>query len=118
MLYDYVKDILSKTDNLKAVYIGKTSNPDNAEKRHREKYCNTQVVAIGPPDAISQCEDYLIQNLKKDLACTVEVDNKNAGSAGNPNANMLYVSWDVKYESIDQLDSPDFDLEPYELIKE
>lgn len=115
-LYDYVKDILCKTENLKAVYIGKTSSEESAEKRHQDKYDNTQEIAFGLPKTISKAEDYLIKNLKKELSCIINIDNKKEGSAGNPNADILYISWVVKYDNADQLFDPDFNEEPFELI--
>ena len=115
-LYVYVKSVLLKTENLETIYIGKTSNPESAESRHQKDFDKTQVVAIGKPDIISKAENYSIKHLKADLSCIVEVDNQNEGSAGNPNANMLYVSWEVRYININQLNEPDFNDEPFELI--
>ena len=114
-LYDCVKDVLLRTENLNAVYIGKTYSEESAEKRHQSEYDDTQIIAVGSPKIISKAEDFFIKNLKKDLSCLVKIDNKREGSAGNPNANMLYVSWNVKYETADQLLEPDFENYYYEI---
>ena len=115
-LYNYVKSILSSTENLKSIYIGKTSSVRNTEKRYQNDYDETHIIVSGTPNLVSKAEDFFIKHLKEDLQ-GVKVDNKNEGSGGSTTANMLYISWNVKYENIEQLFEPDFESYDFELIE-
>ena len=115
-LYNYVKSILSSTENLKSIYIGKTSSVRNTEKRYQNDYDETHIIVSGTPNLVSKAEDFFIKHLKEDLQ-GVKVDNKNEGSVGSTTANMLYISWNVKYENIEQLFEPDFESYDFELIE-
>lgn len=103
--------------NLKSVYIGKTWNLQNAEVRHSPNYDGTIPVAIGKAKIISEGEDYLIRILKERLPISIKIDNDKEGSAGNPNANMLYASLDIAYKTIDELDDDDLFDEIFELVE-
>ncbi len=103
--------------NLKAVYIGKTGNLQSAEVRHSPNYDGTIPVAIGTAKVISKGEDYLIKLLKERLPQNIKVDNIKEGSAGNPEANMLYVSLDVSYKTINELDDDVLFDELFELVE-
>ena len=115
-LYNYVKSILSSTENLQSIYIGKTSSVRNTEKRYQNDYDETHIIVSGTPNLVSKAEDFFIKHLKEDLQ-GVKVDNKNEGSGGSTTANMLYISWNVKYENIEQLFEPDFKSYDFELIE-
>lgn len=103
--------------NLKSVYIGKTENIQSAEVRHSPNYDGTIPFAIGNPVVISKGEDYLIKVLKEKLPQSIAIDNSKEGSAGNPKANMLYVSLDIAYKTIDELEDDDLFDEIFELVE-
>lgn len=102
--------------NLKSVYIGKTENIRSTEVRHTPEYDGTIPLAVGEPELISKGEDYLIRLLKEKLPASIIIDNQKEGSAGNPNANMLYASLNINYETIDELNDDDLFDELFELI--
>lgn len=108
---------LLSISNLKAVYIGKTGNLQSAEMRHSPNYDGTIPVAVGTAEIVNTGEDYLIRLLKERLPKSVKVDNLKEGSAGNPMANMLYISLDIAYKRIEDLYDGDLFSEPFELEK-
>lgn len=115
-VYEEVRKCFSTVSNLEALYVGKTDDTEYNENRHKKEYVNTKIIAKGTPHLISEGEDYLIKHLKNDFPCFI--DNKNEGSAGNPDANMLYIAWNINYENINQVDEPEIFDNPYELVKD
>ena len=85
-----------------AFYIGKTHNFEERRINHlqgendcpRYDYC--WELAKGSTEQIRKLENNLILYYKKDN----RLDNQNAGSAGNENANILYVAYCYKDESL------------------
>ena len=96
--------------------MGKTQNEKSAQMRHGKEYDRTRIIAFGKPNIIKRCEDYFIINLKHDFPNLIE--NEKEGSAGNPGADMLYISWVIEYNDINQLEEPELFEEPFELIGE
>lgn len=115
-LYEEIKNEFLTVSNLKALYVGKTNDKESAKKRHDEEYDNYKIIAIGDSTVISKAEDFFIKKLKQDFPSFI--DNKNGGSAGDPNADLLYITWNVDYKNEHQLDEPDLLDEPYMLVGE
>ncbi len=109
-----LKQRLLLIPNLNAIYIGKTQNLDSAEYRHNENYDKTTPIAIGTPTTISKAENHLIKSLKCYFN-DVEVKNINAGSAGNVDANMLYVCLNFSPKTIDELYDDELFDKPFTL---
>ena len=114
-LGELLKEKLSFISNLNAVYVGKTEHLESAERRHDIDYDRTIPIATGSPTIISKCEDYLIKTLRSSLN-GIKVDNMNAGSAGNSNANILYVSLDYTPKTDEELFDDDLVDKPLILI--
>lgn len=82
---------LSKSD-IVAFKVGKTENAQtrfNAEEYN--EYDFAQVIATGKPYDISNAENDLIEHFDNHSALRYKSSNRNAGSAGNPNATQLYI---------------------------
>lgn len=113
-VYEEIKKCFSTVSNLKELYVGKTDDVEYNENRHKKEYSNIKIVAKGTPQLISEGEDYLIKHLEKDFPCLIK--NQKEGSAGNPKANMLYISWNIDYKDINQVDEPDLFENLYYLV--
>lgn len=115
-LCEWLGQQLSNVPNLKNVYIGKTSDSESAKTRHSSDSDEFILIANGDPGIISKAENYLINNLGVKIPQEVNIKNINSGSAGNPNANYIYVCLDWKAENIDELYDADFLSEPFHLV--
>ena len=75
------------------IYIGKTTDFNFSKERHEEdEYPILLRVAIGTPKQIADLEAKLIERFKDDKTWTI--NNKNGGSAGNTEANQIYICLD------------------------
>lgn len=91
------------------LYIGKTSDYEYSEDRHKsEGFPILLRIAEGIPEDISYLEDSLIKWAMNDnnWICT----NERSGSAGNKEANKLYIclSESVKNDELCEYDELDF----------
>lgn len=107
---------LVQIKNLHAIYVGKTQNIESTKSRHNIDYDKITFIAIGSPTTISKAEDYLIKYLKNSFKDRINVDNHNTGSAGNNDANMLYVCLDYSPNNIEDLYDDDLFDRPFTLI--
>lgn len=72
------------------IYVGKTQDFSEAEERHKQEgYPIFLQAATGNPKDISKLEDFINSNLINSNEWLSE--NKRRGSAGNTNADKLYI---------------------------
>ena len=76
-------------------YIGKTENFEERRFNHTQNdgYTFCWELADGTPEKISKLENSLISYYQKNDKYKNLIDNENKGSAGNSNANILYVAF-------------------------
>ena len=98
-------------------YIGKTGNFEERRIDHHQgengcchyDYC--WELAKGTPEQISELENSLIRYYKEKVK-DERLDNQNAGSAGNDEANTLYVAYCYEDEtlSLDEIEEEEVSI--------
>lgn len=103
-----LKAMMSKYDINPHVYVGKTHDFGESWERHkREGFPILLQIATGTSYQIATLESLLSDFLRNDSS--IQCTNEKGGSAGNPDADKLYICIDESYEG-DSLYDADQDI--------
>lgn len=95
VIVDY-KAMMYKNNINPRVYVGKTNNFGESLERHKKEGLPILLqIATGSPAQIAKLESLLSNLLRRDRS--IRCENQNGGSAGNLEADKLYICIDVSY---------------------
>lgn len=91
IIKDAIQAFLESHQNVSSFYIGKAEDYERRKDEHLQGdgYTYMWKLAEGTPSSIAEMENKLISYFKTSRFSSL-LDNRNAGSGGNPEAEVLY----------------------------
>lgn len=124
IIKDALQSFLESHPGVSSFYIGKTDDYSRRENEHLSEngdgYAYMWQIAEGEPSSIAEMENQLISHFKTSIFSS-KLENKNTGSGGNAEANILYFCVKTIIRDINELGEDFVSLDgvsnPIKLVK-